>query len=789
MAAGDAKSGGTRIALAIGNAVYANAPALNNAKTDAHAIADKLRAIGFSQVTLADDLGFEAMRRELQQFGRAAAHADIAILYYAGHAIEIDGENYLVPTDAKLEHDRDAMFEALPLAQALRAIDGPGPLRLMILDACRDNPFTKMERANGRTRAFGHGLAEVEPGGNTLVAFAAKGGTVALDGDGPHSPFAQALIDLLPTPGLEVGFLFRQVRDAVLKATGRRQEPYLYGSLGSEPIFLAPEEAKAVPAIDVSAVDVFISYASADRNYAEALARDLEDSGYRTWWDSKLLGGERFRKTILAQLEAAAAAVVIWTRNSVESDWVYDEASRARAAKKLITVRVAELPPQDIQPPFGSLHAILLDDRNALRAALAARGVVPKQAAPQPAPVVRGPVDDRTVEHDYWVAIQASSDPCDFEMFLEQFPRGIYAPVARRRVEQLIASDPTPTTCERFLREHPASERALFARARKLALEWAEIEKSGDVARIRAFIAQQGEGAEVDLAKARLATAEWQRVAASNDPAEIEKVLPDLSGSPEAALASARLDALRREAAAWSAAAGANGIPDFEKYLGEFPAGAHAAEAKERLRALRSAEPIFNTPQFNIPQFNVPRFAPNWPPYLAVVIAGAILAVFAQAASDIGLYGIPLGDSTHLVSVHRVIYVGGMVAVGWRLAVNPSLLRVAALFVGLYVFEMAFEAIPGGNQAYTMFLNTVQMLIEWTIVAAVLLNLRDRLMFLIAIVFGALTGIVILVFDGTLPGNNYLINIMAYPATGICIAIGFLRQRPELKGTNWMWHR
>jgi hypothetical protein len=467
----DTRPAGKRIALAIGNGAYVHAPPLNNAHADASGIAEKLKAIGFTEVTLLGDLGYEAMRRALQLFGRAAGDAEMAIVYYAGHAIELDGENHLVPVDARLEQDRDVMFETVPLSQMLRAIDGPGVLRLAILDACRDSPFpARMQRAN-QTRAIRRGLADIEPGGNTLVAFSAKGGTVALDGEGPHSPFAQALMDLLPTPGLEVGFLFRQVRDSVLRATGRRQEPYLYGSLGADPIFLAPTSAK--PPDAPQAPDVFISYASGDRDKAEDLARELEAEGYRVWWDTKLLGGQQYRKAIVSQLEAAHAAIVIWTASSVESDWVYDEANRARAAGKLIPVRAAELDPKAIQPPFGALHTILVGDRSGLRAALARQGVTPASTGPaSPAPAPPGaPVDDRTLEHGYWTAIQASDDPCDFETFLEKFPHGVYAPVARKRVESLLTSATAREVLRDFLRDHDGSERAATARTRLAALD------------------------------------------------------------------------------------------------------------------------------------------------------------------------------------------------------------------------------------------------------------------------------------------------------------------------------
>ena len=796
----ETKPAGKRIALAIGNGAYAHAPSLNNARADAGAIAEKLKSVGFAEVTLLSDLDYEAMRRALQQFGRASNDAEMAVVYYAGHAIELDGENHLIPVDAKLEQDRDVMFEAVPLQQMLRAIDGPGALRLAILDACRDSPFaTSMRRAN-QTRAIGRGLADIEPQGNTLVAFSARGGTVALDGEGPHSPFAQALIDLMPTPGLEVGFLFRQVRDTVLRATGRRQEPYLYGSLGADPIYLVPAVAAAAPAPEApSAPDVFISYSSADREQAEELARALEAEGYRVWWDTKLLGGQQYRKAIVSQLDAAHAAVVIWTESSVDSDWVYDEATRARNAGKLIPVRAASLDPKAIQPPFGALHTILLGDRTGLRGALKRQGITPSQAgAVSSASDVRaepsGPVDERTLEHGYWTAIQASSDPCDFETFLEKFPYGIYAAVARKRVEALIASASDRGMLENFLSQHPNSSHAGLAAARRVALEWAGLEKAGDPQRLRDFISRQGRGAEVEKAKATLATVEWRRLAASNDAGDIEQTVGDLRGFPEEALANARLAALRADSAAWSVALGGNDVASFERYLKQFPQGAHVADAKDKLNTLDPSPPIFNRGTVNIPNIKVPHIAVpqlsvDWTPVL-IVLAGAVaFSVVAAVGDALELYALPI-NGTYVLSVSSVVYVGCIVVVAWRLS-TAGPLRLLALFAALYVFETTLAYIPISGFAARFLRDAAVMTIEWTIVAAFCFTLKDKPMLLIAAAVGAAQAIYATGLRQILEGAVYFNSVrpIDYAVTFLCIVYGALRLRPELKGTNWILHR
>src|SRR4029434_10718828 len=149
--------------------------------------------------------------------------------------IEVDGTNYLIPVDAKLERDTDVYDEAFSLDRVLLAIEPAKQLRLVILDACRDNPFAKSMKRTVASRAIGQVLAKIEPTSpNMLIAYSAKAGSTAADGDGKNSPFTVALSRHLTTPGLDVRRAFGYVRDDVLKTTNNRQEPFVYGSLGGE---------------------------------------------------------------------------------------------------------------------------------------------------------------------------------------------------------------------------------------------------------------------------------------------------------------------------------------------------------------------------------------------------------------------------------------------------------------------------------------------------------------------------------------------------------------------------
>jgi hypothetical protein len=236
-----------RVALVIGNSTYQNADHLANPANDAMLVAAALKRAGFDVVESRLDLKSVDMRRALRDFHDQTVDADVAVVYYAGHGLEIDGTNFLIPIDATLERDTDVYDEAFSLDRVLIAIEPAKQLRLVIVDACRNNPFADTMKRTLGSRSIGRGLARVEPATtNTLVAFAAKAGLTALDGNDKDSPYATALVKYIATPGLDLRRAFGFVRDDVLKATGNRQEPYVYGSLGGEDVSLVP--AKSVVA-------------------------------------------------------------------------------------------------------------------------------------------------------------------------------------------------------------------------------------------------------------------------------------------------------------------------------------------------------------------------------------------------------------------------------------------------------------------------------------------------------------------------------------------------------------
>jgi tetratricopeptide (TPR) repeat protein len=225
-----------RTALVIGNSQYGAVDKLANPERDAKLVAETLGHLGFEKVQLLTNGSREAMASALKSFAETAATADWAVIYYAGHGIEFDGSNYLVPVDVKYELDEDIPKESIALDLILNAVGGASKLRLVILDACRENPFvTDMKKSDNA--AIGRGLARIEPESGTLVAFATKHGHIATDGAGQDSPFALALVERMETPGLEVNQLFRLVHDQVYAATGKQQEPFTYGQLPAQQFY------------------------------------------------------------------------------------------------------------------------------------------------------------------------------------------------------------------------------------------------------------------------------------------------------------------------------------------------------------------------------------------------------------------------------------------------------------------------------------------------------------------------------------------------------------------------
>jgi uncharacterized caspase-like protein len=230
-----------RVALLIGNQAYKVGDKLANPVSDGKLIATSLKTARFENIDLKVDLGIAEFRQSLRRFQSHADGAEVALIYYAGHAVEVNGVNWLVPTDGELRETRDLEYEAIRLDLALQALAG-ARMRILVLDACRNNPFGRSWQAASRVVSRGLNRQEAD---NVLVLFAAAPGQLASDGNGPNSPFATALAKRLPEEGLALQMLGGRVRDDVIASTGDNQRPYVSASITGEPFYLVPSKNAA----------------------------------------------------------------------------------------------------------------------------------------------------------------------------------------------------------------------------------------------------------------------------------------------------------------------------------------------------------------------------------------------------------------------------------------------------------------------------------------------------------------------------------------------------------------
>src|SRR5579871_5865278 len=248
LASGNAAFADKRVAFVVGNGAYKNVAQLPNPASDAKAMAQILRNVGFDVVE-GTNLTRDKMSDKLLDFGRRAQGADVAVFYYAGHGISMDGINYLLPVDADLKSPADVKLGAsINVDAALEQTMGDAKVRLVFLDACRDNPFAaKIRSAAKSTRSVtvDSGLAEMKPSEGSLIAFATGPGQTALDGEvGAHSPFTRALITNITQPGVEIQQAMTKVRAQVNEETNKNQLPWGHTNLIGE-VYLNPQAAPA----------------------------------------------------------------------------------------------------------------------------------------------------------------------------------------------------------------------------------------------------------------------------------------------------------------------------------------------------------------------------------------------------------------------------------------------------------------------------------------------------------------------------------------------------------------
>ncbi|MGE0501384.1 MAG: caspase family protein [Rhizobiaceae bacterium] len=315
-----------RVALVIGNAAYEEAGILANPVNDAADIAATLRTVGF-EVIEGRDLGKRDLERKLGEFSDALAGADVALLFYAGHGIQVDGRNFIVPTDARLDVPAKLRLEALQMDDIMDIMESQARTSLVFLDACRNNPFTRSlnRTASSRAAVALAGLAQFDSTRGSFIAFSTAPGAVALDGSGRNSPFAAALVAHMATPGQSISDMMIAVRRDVVAATRDQQRPWEQGSLlerfefvpadGAPPSVAAPA---AKPEVEVAALErSVVDQASVEdflKGYLKPDAADIEGMVRRLYAPDVLVYGVSTDRETLAKAKADwFAAFRQWT--------------------------------------------------------------------------------------------------------------------------------------------------------------------------------------------------------------------------------------------------------------------------------------------------------------------------------------------------------------------------------------------------------------------------------------------------------------------------------------------
>jgi uncharacterized caspase-like protein/uncharacterized protein YgiM (DUF1202 family) len=442
--ANDAKP--ARLALVIGNSDYPTAP-LRNPVNDAGAVARKLKELGFT-VTLLTNAGLRPMQRAMIDFGERLKEAGgVGLFYYAGHGLQVKGKNYLVPTDARLEEEGGVRIETADVDLITeQMLDANNGLNLIVLDACRNNPFERRFRGGSR------GLAAIDAAQGTLIAYATSPGAVAGDGEGDHGVYTEALLQALSEPGLKVEEMFKRVRIAVAERTHNAQMPWESSSLMGDFIFNPKQPDAPQPAFDPAALEA----RQAELAFWNAVASssnpaDFED--YLAHYPSGEYAGLAQRR--LQALKAAAPATPVAASAQPASPAPPQTAAIAPPPVPAVTPAATEpqmLPAEGAFRVITSTYFRALPNENAKVVASLKAGddlrVIAKTSAGDwyQARAARGEegyvaaaalVETAALEEAEWQRISTRPSVATIGAFLKQFPNGRRTAEATAQLELL----------------------------------------------------------------------------------------------------------------------------------------------------------------------------------------------------------------------------------------------------------------------------------------------------------------------------------------------------------------
>jgi formylglycine-generating enzyme required for sulfatase activity len=405
-----------RVALVIGNASYAHVPGLKNPANDAAAIAKALESLGFDVVPVTNGDRI-AMVRALGEFAKKMKPDGVALFYYAGHGVQVKGSNYLVPVDADIKTEHDAAFLSINVADILRLMDDASSrLNLVILDACRDNPYQRSLRSTAS------GLAPVEAPRGTLVAYATAPGKTAADGEASNGLYTSELLKAMAIPGLKVEDVFKRAGAGVEVASNNRQTPWVHSSFRGEfyfvpPLMAAPGQPVAGPSLSAAAQELAAwNTVAATSNPAviEAFLREFPDGRFarmaRARWD------ELSRRPV--QNPSTATSPI----QELDATYVVLRTAKVRAEPAASSKELGTLPPDSVVWVTGRARGgdfLRIAHNNGF-------GYV---SAPQLREVDSG-------EATAWSKLQSNRGADDVAAFLGRFPNGFYA----ERAGTLLAS-------------------------------------------------------------------------------------------------------------------------------------------------------------------------------------------------------------------------------------------------------------------------------------------------------------------------------------------------------------
>ncbi|MER9107389.1 caspase domain-containing protein [Mesorhizobium sp. M0848] len=308
-----------RVALVIGNGTYAEAGTLANPVNDALDIADKLRSIGF-EVVEGNDLGKRELERSIGAFSDALQGAGVGLFYYAGHGLQVDGRNYIVPVDARLDVPVKLQLEAVPIDEVLDIMEQQTKVSLVFLDACRNNPFARSLSRTATTRSAKAlaGLAQFDSTRGSFIAFSTAPGAVAMDGSGRNSPFAAALLRHIAEPGQSINDMMIAVRRDVVSQTRETQRPWEQGSLLERFEFVSdgqpaePQRPAAAPApsTEVAALERSVGDDKGSiekflrQDYLTPDTRAMSETVKRLYGPSAIIFGTRYDADAIVKVKA-----------------------------------------------------------------------------------------------------------------------------------------------------------------------------------------------------------------------------------------------------------------------------------------------------------------------------------------------------------------------------------------------------------------------------------------------------------------------------------------------------